>query len=233
MSVELELAFASTAQMRHACRCWHYSRSLPTPPQVPVGVWEDGRFVGVVVFSRGNSPNIGRPFGLSQREVAELTRVALREHSTPVSRIVAIAVRLLRKSSPGLRLLVSYADPEQGHHGGIYQAMGWAYIGESPPARTYLDKAGRRWHSRMVSPTGWRKVYGRQRRVLTTAECELVVSPGKHRYALALDKSLAPVLEERAQPYPKRAPDLTGGAQRPAGSRRFDSDPGALDHAAL
>ena len=45
----------------------------------------------------------------------------------------AIALRLLARHSPGLRLVVSYADPAQGHVGTIYQAAGWTYLGVTPP----------------------------------------------------------------------------------------------------
>src|SRR5437870_3537910 len=108
----LHLAPCSFAAAAFACRWWHYSHSLPAAKRVLIGVWESGTFIGAIVFSRGNCPNIGRPFGLEQSQIAELTRVALRPHQTPTSRIVAIAVRLLRRQSPGLKLLVSFADRE-------------------------------------------------------------------------------------------------------------------------
>ncbi|MBI4128628.1 MAG: protein Mom, partial [Parcubacteria group bacterium] len=60
------------------------------------------------------------PFGLTQLEVCELVRVALRAHHSPTSKIVAIAVRMLRKENPGIRMLVSYADLQQQHVGTIY-----------------------------------------------------------------------------------------------------------------
>src|SRR5690348_6157968 len=91
-----------------AVRQWHYSRSLPTPPIVRYGVWEDGAFIGCVLFSRGNNGNAARPFGLNQRQVFELSRVALTRHAAPVTRIVAIALRLLRRHYPETRLVLSY-----------------------------------------------------------------------------------------------------------------------------
>lgn len=219
---ELRLDFATSEAVRFACERFHYSRSVPTPPLVPFGVWERDDFRGVVVFSRGASAAIGSPFSLTQREVCELTRVALHEHSAPVSRIVAVALRLLRRHSTGLRLVVSFADPAQGHVGTIYQAGGWTYIGQTRPTRYWRDPTGRLWHPRMVSSSGWRRVYGEPRPVVRPDECEVVVMPGKHKYARAFDSSL--VLT--AQPYP-RAADPTGEASLPAASRRFDSDPAA------
>jgi hypothetical protein len=214
----LRLDWASPAAMRHACLNWHYAKAVPTPPRLPVGVWEHGRYVGVVIFSRGAAPHLGRAFGLAHTQIAELTRVALREHETPVSRIVTIAVRLLRKQAPGVRLVVSYADPLHGHHGGIYQAMNWVYLGTSQPAPVYIDANGREWHSRMISPTGYKKVYGRRRRVPTPAECTVRHDPGKHKYALALDADVAALLAPLARAYPSRAADSDGAA--PATSRQ-------------
>ena len=57
-------------------------------------------------------------------ECAELCRVALTKHETPVSKIISIACRMLKKAMPGLRLVVSFADPERGHVGVVYQGAG-------------------------------------------------------------------------------------------------------------
>lgn len=66
---------------------------------------------------------------------------------------VAIAVRLLRRQCPGLRVIVSFADPAEGHVGAIYQAAGWVYLGQTEPSSVFVDGRGRRWHPRMVSQT--------------------------------------------------------------------------------
>jgi len=157
-----------------------------------VGVWEDGRFVGAVIFSRGANNNIGSPFGLPQTEVVELTRVALAQHRAPVSRIVAVAVRLLKRQSPGLRLLVSYADPGQGHVGTIYQAMNWIYVGRSKPQRDVLGATGREVHKRTASA-----------RRSSCAGLAYGPKRWKHKYVLVLDRGLVPALEGMRRPYPR------------------------------
>src|SRR5262245_61554383 len=160
----LRLDWCSHEAATFACKAWHYSRSMPTPPLVKVGVWERGAFIGCVLFSRGANKSLGTPFGLASTEVCELSRVALRQHDAPVSRIVSVAVKLLRRHCPGLRLLVSFADPEHGHVGAVYQAMNWIYLGETEPSRVFVDGRGRRWHPRMVSASGVKRVYGAPRR---------------------------------------------------------------------
>ena len=174
---------------------------------VRFGVWEGEEYKGVVIISRGAANHIGGPFGLQQTEIVELTRIALRDHSATVSRIVAVALRLLRKQSPGLRMVISFADPSYGHHGGVYQGGGWLYLGVTPPAPMFLAPDGKLWHSRMCSKDGWNRVYGQKRRVWRYDQCERIVFPGKHKYAMPLDAAMREKLLEMSLPYPKRQKD--------------------------
>lgn len=50
---------------------------MSTLPRNPLGCWEDGRFIGVAIFSRCTNRNMGGPFGLETTEICELTRIAL------------------------------------------------------------------------------------------------------------------------------------------------------------
>lgn len=185
---------------------YHYSKRMPTPPYVFLGIWEDGSFIGAVIFSRGNAPTMHRQFHVSPFEVLELTRVALRAHSAPVSRIVSRAVAQLRKMQPNLRVLISFADPREGHHGGIYQAMGWTYLGTSGKQKAWLSPDGQLLHSRVVTQSGMVYHFWRKKPAWKSSECTPVMLPGKFRYALGLDKAMREFLIARAQPYPKRAP---------------------------
>ena len=194
----LHIGFCSFTAAQYAVLHWHYSRSMPVSKRVCFGVWEAGAFVGAVVFAWGATPYIGDPFGLPMTQCAELVRVALRQHRTPVSRIVAIAVRLLVKQSPGLRVIVSYADTAEGHHGGIYQAAGWTYLGLTKEVTGFM-LAGRKLHRRAY--TGHN--YGAPRLKVPTAATKVHL-PGKHKYVLPLDAALRAQLEPLRQPYPKR-----------------------------
>jgi hypothetical protein len=174
------------------------------PPHNIVGVWECERFIGVVLFSRGASQHLLKPFGLEQTEGCELTRIALSNHRSFVSQIMVIAIAFLRRKNLGLRLIVSFADPEQGHHGGIYQATNWVYSGTSAKSTVYIDANNRKWHSRMVKKSGVTTVYGKTRKVVTPEECVKVQCEGKHRYLFPLDKAMKKQIAPLAKPYPKR-----------------------------
>ena len=113
---------------------------------------------------------------------------------------------MLRKQSPKLRLIVSYSDLKQGHIGAIYQAGNWTYQGWTPARPPPLMIEGKALHGRSV-----RSKYGRNdlkwlREHIDPNACKLT-DAGCHRYALALDKSLQPMLDKMAKPYPKRRQD--------------------------
>lgn len=201
---DLLVAPCSYKAAKYAVEHWHYSESMPTPPVLKFGVWENGEFIGAVLFSRGSNNNMLRPFFLKIEEGAELTRVALKAHKSFVSGIVSRALKSLKTNNSGLRLVVSYADPNEGHHGGIYQAGNWIYTGQTQKDAVYIDASGRRWHSRQVSRTGVSRQYGELRRVPKHSECERVEIEGKHRYLYPLDRAMRRQIEPLAQPYPKR-----------------------------
>jgi hypothetical protein len=197
---ELRLDWCSHAAALYAVKAWHYSKRMPIGPMVKIGVWESGRFIGCVLFARGNTPTLGNRYGLTMTEVAELVRVALDHHLSPVSRIVSIAIRFLQRSCPGLRLIVSFADPAYGHHGGIYQAGGWIYSGESEPSWQWFHDG--RWKHNREMTSG---AFGRGRKVADYAVLPRRQTPGKYRYLMPLDGAMRAQIAPLARPYPKRA----------------------------
>ncbi len=208
---DLRVDWCTHDAAKYAVTHWHYSKSLPPPPMVHVGAWECGRFVGCVLFARGATPELLSPYGLDSTQGCELVRIALGVHATPVSRIVRIAIKMLRESSAGLRLIVSFADPSQGHHGGIYQAGGWTYAGQSASSSMYRDSKGKIWHERMISRTGRKKVFGKYRSVLRPDQCTRIRMPGKHRYLMPLDDEMRHRIAPLARTYPKRVGSADSG----------------------
>ena len=189
---------------RQSCKRWHYSRSVPVSRSSAIGVWESGVFIGAIVFSQGANRSMLSPYGLSQWEGCELARVALNHHRAPVSRIVSIAVRLIRKRSPGLRLICSYADPFHDHHGGIYQAMNWIYTGTTPASYLFKTPDGEVVHKRSVSRNGKVQNFSHVDNGYRFDQCQRIATPGKHRYVLPLDKEIRQLVESMKKPYPKQ-----------------------------
>jgi hypothetical protein len=190
---ELKIDWASHEAAKFACENWHYSKVIPVGKLVKVGAWENGKYIGCVIFGRGANNNMLKPFGLNSDEGCELVRVALTKHETPVSKILAQSLKFLKRQSPELKLVVSYADPEQGHHGGIYQATNWIYTGPSGKAVKVFYK-GKWAHKKTVDDAGVNQI-----------NLQKKIVPGKHRYLMPLDNTMRAKIAPLAKPYPKRA----------------------------
>lgn len=195
----LKIDWASHEAAKYACENWHYSKCLPVGKTVKVGVWENNKFIGVVIYSYGANNNAAKSFKLNQNECCELTRVALNKHNTPVSRILKISLSYLKKQSPGLKLIFSYSDlSDRGHHGGIYQADNWIYIGSRSTSNkgAYYLINGKQMHGRSA-----RAKFGTERNF--PKGWSHVKSKTKHLYLKILDKNYKLNFEQK--PYPKRA----------------------------
>ena len=196
--MNLRLDWCSYEAAKFAVEHWHYSKSMPASKNVFAGVWENGDFIGAIVFGRGANNNLQKPFNIKMTEVCELTRVALKDHNDPVSKIVSIAIKMLKRQSPGLRLIVSYADPEHGHVGSIYQAMNWIYTGAVKcTPKYYLN--GKWVHARQANSL-----------IGTVRGLESRPVADKHRYLYPLDEAMRKQIEPLRKPYPKRSPCGTG-----------------------
>jgi hypothetical protein len=202
-SSPLRLDWCGHDAARYAVLHWHYSRKMPKGKLARIGVWERGTFVGAVIFGTGACQHIAKPYGLTPFEVCELVRIALRKHDTAVSRVISIAVRMMKRQYPRLRLLVSYADTAQGHHGGIYQAAGWLYTGSA--SYHALLVLGEVMHPRAVTDRygiGSSSIAWLQKHI--DRKAQRVFTPPKHKYILPLDRDIRERVSKLAQPYPKR-----------------------------
>lgn len=204
----LHVDWCSYAAAKYAVEHWHYSHTMPKSRVLYIGVWEYGNFIGVILFSVGSNRYIAMPYRCKPTEVCELTRVALRHHATPVSRLLMIAIKLLRRQSPLLRLIVSYADGQQGHYGGIYQASGWTYVGEHSPIQGIMLN-GKCVHPRTVAAK-----YGTQAlpflRAHVDQNAHYVKGNPKYKYLFVFDKTLLPFIQSLALPFPKCAGSIAG-----------------------
>ncbi len=207
--MNLRLDFCSYDAALYAVTHWHYSRSIPAGKLVKIGVWEDREFIGCIIYSYGANHNLARSFELKQTEVCELSRIALRAHQTPVSRLVSISLKVLKKHCPGIRVVVSYADLDHGHLGGIYQAANWTYVGRMTDGEccAFIVR-GKRMHKRSVGARGWVQSL-RWLKEHIDPDAAMVRTEGKHKYLWFFDDQIR--RRYQSQPYPKRSNDATQG----------------------
>jgi hypothetical protein len=206
---QLKIDWATHAAAKYACENWHYSGCIPKSKLAKFGVWERGQYIGSVIYGVGATSDLVKRYGLKQNEGCELVRIALRSHDAPVSKIIAVSLGILRKAFPNLRLVVSFADPAQGHHGGVYQASNWIFAGNTQASDEYIYK-GKRWQGRSFRNSH----KGMERH----PDVQIVKGSSKHRYLMPLDAAMRAQIAPLAKPYPKRAkdqaasyPDALGG----------------------
>tara|TARA_Y100001963_G_scaffold68467_1_gene95390 strand:+ start:1778 stop:2479 length:702 start_codon:yes stop_codon:yes gene_type:complete len=208
MKSKLKLDWVAIRAAKYACARWHYSETIPVGKKACIGVWENDVFIGVIIYAHGVTPKLGNPYGLQQHQCIELSRVALKEHIAPVSRIVSISIKLIKRRFKNIKMLISFADPSEGHHGGIYQAMNWFYIGDTTPGIEY-EINGKRVHNRQYRGT----VFGQPKSKLPSHAIKKKTL-GKHRYVLPLHNDMKPLLEKLRLKYPKRVP-VEGSGDHP------------------
>ena len=124
-------------------------------------------------------------------KVFELSRLWAPDGHAPnlLTQAISAAVDMIRRiENPDA--LVSYADPNVGHHGGVYRAASWIYHGKSEEVRTYIGVDGntvsrRAFHSGKV---GMRKA---EIEALGYTELKL---PGKERFVRPLSREAVEAL---------------------------------------
>jgi len=193
--VESEGAFVLSGSYRdeaaRTIRQQHYTASVPSGKSVYV------RFgSAIVIWSIPANMNIGRFLFGWDAKVWELSRLWAPDghERNLLTRAIAAAVRVIKKMERPIAL-VSYADPNAGHHGGVYRAASWYYHGQSDETRAYRDRNGqivarRKFHS---GSRGLRKA---EIEALGFVELRL---PGKHRFVRPLTNRAKRELRTRKQ----------------------------------
>ena len=148
----------------------------------------------VVVFSIPANKNLGTFLFDGVVEVRELARLWAPDGHAPnlLTEAMSHACRALRRDV-GCEAVVSFADPNQGHHGGVYQAASWVYTGRSEETRVYITPDGRTL-SRRSFHSGTTSL---------VPNIKPVRLEGKHRYVRCLTKASRRLLKRAALPYPK------------------------------
>jgi hypothetical protein len=190
----MRLEIVSNKAAKYACMNFHYAKVVPAQFMGYSVFNNKDEWCGVILFGGGASVNMGTPFGLRYGHYLELSRVALNGKQESTSQSISIAIKLIKKHNPTIKLLISYADKAQFHYGVVYQATNWYFIGESESSgKDYLFNGEWR-HDRTLneySKTFLSTLLKRKR-------------SGKRKYIYPLDKSLIPLCKSLSKPYPKK-----------------------------
>lgn len=110
-----------------------------------------------------------------------------------LTQAIAESLKELRRIEPDLEAVVSYADPNVGHHGGVYRAASWIYTGQCEDGRYYTDSTGQ---------SVARRKFHSGSNILTKAEILALgyiesKRPGRHRYVKPLTRAAKRSVEQK------------------------------------
>ena len=200
----MRLEIASSKAIRYACMKFHYAKSVPVNTFGYSVFNDENEWCGVVLFGLGASPYVSKSIGMNQGQAAELVRMALNGKQKNVSSVLSVAIKLFKKQNPLVRILFSYADIDQNHTGVIYQATNWYFIGNvNENVKSGYIVNGKKIHARVPNAKGVKNSIEEVRKHLDPRATEYI-SKGKRKYIYPLDKSLVPLCQSLAKPYPKK-----------------------------
>ena len=133
----MRLEKASYKAIKYACLNFHYAKSVPVNV-FGYSVFNDNKeWCGVVLYGSGASNNLGKQLNLKQGQYLELVRMALNGKQEKTSKCLSLSIKLITRSLPLVKALISFADDGQNHLGIIYQATNWYYTGKFKGDKEY------------------------------------------------------------------------------------------------
>jgi hypothetical protein len=200
----MRLEIASHKAIKYACLNFHYAKAVPNVGLAYNVFNKNNEWCGVICYGIGATNNIAEPYNLKQGEVIELVRMALNGKQDSTTKAMAISLKLIKKNAPNVKLVVSYADSEQGHYGIIYQATNWFYTGFSVDTNLIIN--GERKHRRTLgSKYGTCSAIELRKKGLNV---EVLKTKPKWKYIYPVEKSLVPLCKSLSKPYPKQAVEV-------------------------
>lgn len=158
----------------------HYTRSVPSGKSHYVRFGD-----AIVVWSIPANKNIAKFIMGEPANVWELARLYAPDghEKNLLTRAISAAIAII-KLVERPDALVSYADPNVGHKGGVYRAASWIYHGQSEESRAYRGSDGQ-VVSRRAFHSGKRGMRKSEIEALGFKELRL---PGKERFVHPLTR---------------------------------------------
>ena len=190
---------------------YHYSGSSPSPT-VAFGHFYKEHLVNVILYKFPTGRMMAQQVmrGGDSSNTWELIRMVSYEPKPKnlESKCIANTFKYIKKAFPHIKIIISYADNNMGHHGYVYQASNFYYYGQSRPDKEfYIDN--KRVHARtIVSEYGTmslpelKPILGDRLQVVDQARTK-----SRYFYVIAQNKKERESIFRRIQvqtlPYPK------------------------------
>lgn len=190
----------------------HYSKTFPDSTMFCFAGYLGDKIAGIITYGMGTSVNQYTSVfaDIQKGEYLELTRLwsADTMPRNTESKIISESMKQLPKK---IKLIVTFADPSQGHIGYIYQATNALYIGKSMGGTMLITKEGIVKHQRLIG------IYRMRQEKLKNKSSQEIIdylgwkkikSAPKHKYVYLRGKKkdikkMKEDIKEKIKKYPK------------------------------
>lgn len=186
----------------------HYTGTLPKGVKALFGLYEGEGLVGVAALGIPSYPGTSKSlYPENPGSVLDLRRFYVTHAVGPNAESWFLS-RVLKQLPSDNEVVLAFADQTVGHHGAIYQATNFVYLGETAPSYHYESPNGDYVHKRV--PWNRAKAAGNtEMGAANEAGLRRVADLPKYRYAYPRSRRARASLTARALPYPK--PDVKMG----------------------
>jgi hypothetical protein len=194
---------------REEARPWiltkHYAHRMPSVSYA-FGLYRGAELIGVCTF--GSSANRATKTMIDGFDTIELNRLIINESP---KNVLSLFVSQCLRQLPSPLVVVSYADPGQGHQGYIYQATNFVYTGQGTrkdggidAGVTQFEKNGKNYHAKSVTEL----IGSASKEIAERHGFKRLFLPPKHRYFYFIGsktqkKAMRKALRYPVLPYPK------------------------------
>jgi hypothetical protein len=162
----------------------HYSHAWPVAT-LCLGFYIDDKLNGMVIYGPSGTSKMAE--SLPSPNYWELQRLYSFDWAGKniESFMIGSSIRYIKTNHPDINCLISFADPEQGHVGTIYQATNWYYCGTTGKTGGYQYFYGDKWqHPRSTVAKYGTREHAEILKRFPTMKYRTV--PMKHRYIYLL-----------------------------------------------
>lgn len=170
---------------------WHYSGSINgVMSDFCFGLYDKGNLIGAIIYGRIAMASVWKKYADSEDEIIELRRLCCID-DTPKnteSYFIGQTLKWLIHNTLYERV-ISYADPNFGHEGIVYQATNFDYHGTTQGGKVIIYGEGR-YHDKTIRTKykGKLKPFASKiKKALETGDAYYEKTEGKHIYLYDLD----------------------------------------------
>lgn len=210
---EMVVKQISAKEAREYIATYHYTKTFPDSTKFVFAGFYQNSLAGIICYGMGASKNQYTSLikDIKKGQYLELTRLWSHDNmpKNTESKLIAESIKMLPSQ---YKLVISFADPTQGHVGTIYQATSWLYCGMSNKGKCLITKDGITKHTRLL---GIYKMRHPELKEKTNKEIMDIYgftygeSAGKHRYVKLRGtkkeiKTMKREVSSKILPYPKK-----------------------------